>query len=132
MPSLVLACCAKISRISAVRSSTRMLVPNTFSNSRWWRGDSSSSKMTTCARLSSASALSSSTFPGPMYVCTWGCPSFWVSSPTTSNPAVSASKANSINESSSVSSPGCWYNSTPTRNARSLGCMVGSGILLAI
>ena len=125
MPSRVLACWAKISKMRDVLSNKRRFSPSCFSNSRWWRGESSSSKITTWVSVSSASAFSSFTLPAPMNVFALGRLSFWVISPTTSSPAVSASRASSSSESLRGSKPSSPEISTPTRKARSLGGVAG-------
>mmetsp|Transcript_12048 Transcript_12048/g.17756 ORF Transcript_12048/g.17756 Transcript_12048/m.17756 type:complete len:333 (-) Transcript_12048:117-1115(-) len=79
-PSFVRACCAKMSRISAVRSSTLMLAfspPNSCSRFFCWRGDSSSSKMTVQQSAAFMAALISCTLPDPTSVLTFWMRIFW-------------------------------------------------------
>jgi hypothetical protein len=63
LPSAVWACSAKMSRITAVRSTTRAW--SAFSRTRCCVGESSSSQTITSARASDAAARSSSSLPGP-------------------------------------------------------------------
>ena len=102
-PSLVPACWAKMSRIRAVRSRTRTWSLRSFSSSRRWRGESSSSNKTTSAAVSSTRLFTSSTLPGPINVFGWGCCMRWLISPTTRSPAVSANRASSASDSSTDS-----------------------------
>src|SRR6266702_3761128 len=65
LPSLLRACWAKMSRMSAVRSTTFTLT--TPSSRRSWLGVSSPSQMTVSAPAPATSAASSEALPAPMY-----------------------------------------------------------------
>ena len=67
-----------------MRSITFTSWPSTRSISRCWRGESSSSKITTFAPNSRTSVFNSPSLPAPMNVAGWGCCSRCVSSPCTS------------------------------------------------
>ena len=113
-----------MSKINAVRSITLISSPKTFSNSRCWRGESSSSKRTTLAFSSATTPANSSTLPEPISVDGSGLFKRCVNCPTTTRPAVSASSASSANESSKVNRPGDELSSTPTSTARSMVALV--------
>ena len=66
LPSALTACCAKMSRISCVRSITR--APSASSRKRCCTGSSSSSTSRLSASASSKSSFSSSSLPLPTYV----------------------------------------------------------------
>ena len=63
LPAAEWACSAKMSRITRVRSTTRM--PSSSSSARCWLGDSSSSVTMTSASSSFASSFSSLSLPLP-------------------------------------------------------------------
>ena len=116
-PSRVRARCAKISRISAVRSST--LQPKTFSKFRLCAGESSSSNTTVSTLWPRQKSANSRALPLPMKVPASGFSSFCVPVPITSPPAVAANSANS-----SMDSRICQLepdlSSRPMRNTRSV------------
>src|SRR6266542_4047958 len=115
LPSLLLACWAKMSRISAVRSMTLTLT--SASSVRSWLGESSPSQMTVSAAVASTTSRSSPTLPRPMYVDGSGRLRRWISPSSTCEPAVSARAASSANElSASTAVPSVQ---TPTRTTRS-------------
>ena len=91
LPSALLACPAKMSRITVVRSTTGR--SSAASRLRSWRGESSSSQATTLASAAFAAALTSSTLPGPRYVLGWGRSRCWTAWPTTATPAVRSSSS---------------------------------------
>ena len=122
LPSSVCAFWAKMSRMTAVRSSA--VRPNAFSRLYCCAGDNSLSNTTVSASRARHTSFSSSTFPLPMYHVESGESRRCVSRAASSAPAVSMSNDNSSNP-SSVSSSVCPPRVTPTstmrsRNARSI------------
>ena len=114
-----------MSRINAVRSSTLTLsLRIALSISRCWAGDNSSSKMMTLAPVSARSATSSSTLPEPIRVAGFGRSNRCSRAPITFSPAVSASNANSANESAIGQSTVFPFSSIPTSSAVSCGTCV--------
>ena len=103
LPSAVWACRAKMSRMTVVRSTTRIW--SASSSARCWRGASSSSQATTSASASFTRSRSSSTLPGPRYVFGSGLRRCWVSVATASTVAVRSSSCISASA-SSLSVPG--------------------------
>ena len=93
LPSRLLACWAKMSRISAVRSMTLTLT----TSSSWlsWPGVSSPSQITVSAPVATTRSRSSRALPEPMYVAASGLSRRWISASSTWEPAVSASAASS-------------------------------------
>ena len=79
-PSELRACCAKMSRISCVRSTTRVF--SASSSVRCCVGLSSSSTSSTSAAASANDCFSSASFPFPTNVRGSGCARCWTSSPT--------------------------------------------------
>ena len=125
IPSRDAARCAKMSRISAVRSQTPTFFVETLargpakpppglppppayapsrapSRLRACAGVSSSSKITTSARDATTAAAISATLPAFTYVLGFGAESACESLPTTTSPAVSASDASSARDSAVV------------------------------
>ncbi len=115
LPSALLACWAKMSRISATRSTTLTLTRS--SRLRSWLGASSPSQMTVSAPVAAPASRSSSTLPLPMKVAGSGFCRRWTSASRTSEPAVSASAASSAREFSASSAVPSVQ--TPTRTTRS-------------
>ena len=115
LPSRLRARCAKMSRMSALRSMT--LHESAFSRLRCCAGESASSKTTTSPRVDSSRSWTSATFPAPMNVAGWMRRSCWIACPTTSRPAVSASRPSSSIDSSTGMR--LFGRSTPTSTARS-------------
>ena len=114
-PSLLVACSAKISRMSAVRSMTFTSLPTTFSRFDCWEGVSSSSNTTRSAAWARASSATSSALPEPTNVRGFGASSFCVVTAATSAPAVSTRRSSSAREEASgQEAPG---RSTPTSTA---------------
>ena len=93
LPSLVVACAAKISRISMVLSRTL----ESIRSDRFLScdGDSSSSQMMPAASWTSSISRISSALPLPMYVPLSGCCRFCTTWHAVSPPAVSRSSASS-------------------------------------
>ncbi len=116
LPSRVCACMAKMSRMSAVRSTT-LTSPMIRSRLACCEGVRSSSNTTRVASRSRAMRATSSALPEPMNVRGFGFSSFWETVATISAPAVSASRRSSARESSTSQSPG--PRSAATRTARS-------------
>ena len=117
LPSRVRARWAKMSRISAVRSST--LQSKSRSKLRVCAGLNSSSKITVSTSPCFASSANSLALPLPMNVATWGRSSFCVPSPMMVAPAVVASSASSAIDSLTSKAFPC-LSSTPTRKTRSV------------
>ena len=103
LPSPVMACCAKISRITIVRSMT--LHESAFSKFFICTGVSSSSVTMPLAPVASRSSASSSSLPLPRYVPGCADSRFWIRRPTVSAPAVFTSSASSSRDSSALSAP---------------------------
>ena len=103
LPSAVWACAAKMSRITAVRSTTR--ISSVSSSTRCCTGVSSSSQTTTSASDLVASACSSSSLPGPRYVRGCGRARCCTIRPTPATAAVRSSSSIS-SSSASPSKPG--------------------------
>ena len=121
-PSFVVACSAKMSRMSAVRSMTFTSLGTVFSRFDCWDGESSSSKMTTSAANERQSCATSSALPDPTNVRGFGASRRWVVVATTVAPAVFARRSSSARLSSSDQSPS--PRSMPTKTARSSGSVV--------
>ena len=116
-PSLLVACRAKMSRMSAVRSMTFTSRPIAFSRFACWEGVSSSSNTTRSAAWARASSATSSALPVPTNVRGLGASSFCVVVATASAPAVSTRRSSSASDDASGHvEPG---RSTPTSTARS-------------
>src|ERR1044072_3410537 len=118
LPSRDVACCAKMSRIRAVRSTTLTLT----TSSRWisWPGLSSPSQTTVSAPDSLTISRSSSALPEPMYVAGSGLLRRWMTPSSTNAPAVSASAASSARElSASCAVPDVQTPTSTTRSRRS-------------
>ena len=113
LPAAECACRAKMSRITRVRSTTRM--PSSSSSTRCWLGESSSSVTTTSASCSLASSFSSLSLPLPTYVRGWIVARCCTQVATMSTCAVRSSSR--ISASSRSSSAPCA--STATSTARS-------------
>ena len=119
-PSFVRAWRAKMSRISAERSTTRR--PVSSSSPRCCRGASSSSETTSSAPSRAHSATISAAFPFPTQVFGSGARRCCTARPATTPPAASTSEASSSSESSASKRARGW--SSATRNARSGGSEV--------
>ena len=117
LPSRVRARWAKMSRISAVRSST--LQSKIRSKLRVCAGLNSSSKITVSTTSCLASSANSPALPLPMKVATCGRSSFCVPSPMMVAPAVVASSASSSIDSFTSKVFPC-LSSAPTRKTRSV------------
>ena len=117
LPAAVRALCAKMSRISAVRS--RIFTPSAISRFLCCDGVSSSSKMTSVARSFWMNIAISSTLPRPKKSAVSGFAFFWMNVPTTVAPAVRASSASSASESSVVHTAQVMGASIPASTARS-------------
>ena len=115
LPSLLRACWAKMSRISAVRSIT--FTRTTPSRRRSWLGLSSPSQITVSAPASVTISASSAALPDPTYVAGSGLPRRWISASSTSDPAVSASRESSRSEFSAFARVPSVH--TPMRTTRS-------------
>ena len=115
LPSRLLACWAKMSRISAVRSTTLTL--STFSSWLSWPGVSSPSQITVSAPLAATMSRISLALPEPTYVAASGRSRRWLTASSTSDPAVSARAASSARDRSASA----WVPSvhTPTSTTRS-------------
>src|SRR5699024_8138652 len=96
LPSLDLACWAKMSRIRAVRSMTLTLT--TSSRPRRWEGASSESTITVSAPVVATTSASSPALPEPMKVPGSGAARRCSMPSSTWDPAVSASAASSRGE----------------------------------
>ena len=96
LPSRLVACWAKMSRISQVRSMTLTLTIS--SRLRSWPGLSSPSQMTVSAPEASTASRSSLALPEPTYVLGSGFSRRWARPSRTSQPAVSASACSSLSE----------------------------------
>ena len=116
-PSLVVACMAKMSKISAVRSMTLTLPPTTFSKFDCCDGVSSSSNNTSVASKLRHNCPISSALPAPTKVRGLGLSKRCVVRATATEPAVWAKRSSSSRVCSIAHSlPG---RSTPTKIARS-------------
>src|ERR1044071_5351055 len=115
LPSRVRARCAKMSRINEVRSRTLQL--KIFSRLRLCPGESSSSKITVSTSARLQWRANSSALPLPINVAAHGPAIFWVPSPITTPPAVTANSESSSRESPE---PFLDLSSTPTRKTRSV------------
>src|SRR5581483_3297388 len=120
------ACCAKMSRISCVRSTTR--VSSAFSRNRCCAGSSSSSTSRLSAPAARYRSFSSSSFPLPTYVRCAGRARCCTTEPTGSTPAVRASSRTSA---SSFSGSAPWP-STARTNPRSGSVPAKRGIIDSI
>ena len=117
-PSLDFACWAKMSRISAVRSTTLTLILS--SRLRSWLGASSPSQITVSAPVAWTISRIASTLPRPMKVAGSGDWRRWKTASSTSEPAVSASSASSAIEfSASVTVPPVHTPTSTTFSRRS-------------
>lgn len=96
LPSLDLACWAKMSSMRAVRSITLIFIMS--SKARRCEGVSSLSTITVSAPFSCTICFSSRAFPEPMKVLVFGCVRFCIKASKTSDPAVSAKAASSFRE----------------------------------
>ncbi len=121
LPSAVWACWAKMSRITVVRSTTRIW--SASSSARCWRGASSSSHTTTSASDSRTSSRSSSTLPGPRYVRGSGRRRCWVRVATGSTVAVRRSSCISASPSPSSDPGGREAMMTPRSGVGSRGAL---------
>src|SRR3954451_24133487 len=129
LPCAVWACWAKISRITAVRSTTRDC--SASSSRRCWRGVSSSSITTTSAPACSVSRFSSSSLPGPRYVEGCGPSRCCTTVATVSTCAVRSSS--SISSSSSRPSSPCGRLATITpRSGAFCSAWLSDGRILAV
>ncbi|SKU82118.1 Uncharacterised protein [Mycobacteroides abscessus subsp. abscessus] len=115
LPSRLVACWAKMSRIRAVRSITLTLTA--FSRATSCAGLSSPSQITVSAPVASTISRSSIALPEPIYVAGSGFWRRWIRPSSTSEPAVSASAASSV----MLASASCEVPSvqTPTSTTRS-------------
>ena len=117
LPSRLLACWAKMSRISAVRSITLTLT--TPSSRRSWLGLSSPSQITVSAAVAATIPASSAALPAPTYVAGSTRPRRWIMPSSTTEPAVSASRLSSRSEFSAlVSVPSDQTPISTTRSRR--------------
>ena len=111
LPSALVACWAKMSRISCVRSTTRAV--RAFSSAFCCAGSSSSSTISTSAWASSYTCFSSSSFPLPTYVRGSGFARCCTSSAIGSTPAVRASSRSSPSSSSESAERGSTARTSP-------------------
>ena len=112
LPSRLLACWLKMSRMTAVRSMT--LTFTTSSSARRWLGASSVSAITVSAPSAATTCRSSSALPLPRYVLGSGCGRRCRSPSSTRAPAVSARAASSRIEFSASSCEPCEYTPMST------------------
>ena len=117
LPSRLVACWAKMSRITAVRSTTLTLV--TSSNARRWLGGRSSSTMMVSASSRATMPAISLALPEPTYVAASGRCRCCSRPSQTSAPAVSASAASSRSDSSAWACVVTALDQTPTSTTRS-------------
>ncbi len=119
LPSLLFACWAKMSRISAVRSTTLTL--SLSSRLRSCAGASSPSAITVSAPSDATRLRRSDTLPEPMKVAGSGFLRRWITPSSTSEPAVSASSFSSASEFSASSAlPSVQTPTSSTRSSSSL------------
>ena len=116
LPSRLLACWLKMSRMTAVRSMT--LTFTTSSSARRWLGASSVSAITVSAPSAATTSRSSSALPLPRYVLGSGCGRRCRTPSSTTAPAVSARAASSRIEFSASSCAPCGYTPMSTTFSR--------------
>ena len=117
LPSREVACWAKMSRITAVRSTTFTLVASSKAR-RWLGGRSSSTTMVSASSCATIPA-SSRALPEPTYVAASGLIRCCSRPSHTTAPAVSASAASSRNDSSACACVVSRLDHTPTSTTRS-------------